>query len=77
MADLSVPFVDEVAMKGMEEGNAEVSAGGRPTWLDAVGFRPAHALSCWLQMLEQLHDPGRDGTEVRSRKSGHWHSKNS
>lgn len=34
MADLSVPFVDEVATKGMEEGNAEVRASPRPTWLD-------------------------------------------
>jgi hypothetical protein len=34
MADLSVPFVDEVATKGMEEGNAEVRAQGLTTWLD-------------------------------------------
>lgn len=34
MADLSVPFVDEVATKGMEEGNAEVSSRGGPTSLD-------------------------------------------
>jgi hypothetical protein len=45
MADLSVPFVDEVATKGMEEGNAE--------------------------MLEQLHDPGRDGTEEAQKAHAH------
>jgi hypothetical protein len=45
MADLSVPFVDEQAMKGMSEGKVEI--------------------------LEQLHDPGREGTEAARKAHAH------
>lgn len=70
MSDLSVPFVDDVALKGMAEGNTEVCCGasrGPASILSRTSTQhpPCRISHCMcLQVLKQLHDPGRDGTEV-------------
>jgi hypothetical protein len=69
MADLSVPYVNEQATKGMEEGKTEVSRQHMSAPLLSITCLVSCShmlLACYLQMLKTLHDPGREGTEVGS-----------
>lgn len=66
MADLSVPYVN--ATEGMEEGKPEVRPVMKPAAAVQVDLFHAdcatHTPDIVAQELKQLHDPGRQGTEV-------------
>jgi hypothetical protein len=66
MADLSVPFVN--ATEGMAEGNPEVRPVTKAAAASHVDLFKAdcatHTPDLFAQELKQLHDPGREGTEV-------------